>query len=539
MKKKRTIYILCIGITIVALAGCGGEAVDQAGDGREPVIVTPKPALSAAETHIMEYEWKYAEGDFTAEDYMALGSLYNETGRVREQRDMLEQSYRLYGDGQAFEVLQGLSVNLAEEEDVILTQARTMLQNLELPEYLAEGIHTVSSPEWMDIMMPRLYQGQRSYFLQEGDRTALIIEAGYDENGMSFSNVWYLGADGHTVVLQQRGAVTQLLMTQMAEGEYHGAFESWVLNGNTGDILQEQGTLTHGRYTGDYTARIHTGTESGAVFDLWNMREGMAYTVYTGHFDEQGNTTLEQPGKSAAASLAADSEFDGCVVYAYDEDGENCLFVGVPEGTGSDGYAFGTESFGVQGRPVVTVYEPQQPRQVQEDVSGNLLAGVGTGTEAANPGGAISVTGVRIYDGELQLYDGQRWIGVGSAQQYVQADPFYAYTERKQTLSSAAVEDGGMGNRGSGSVPRPGGGASGAAAPSQTPKPPVTSQTPQTPTPPVSPAPDADDGPGDAPEPDSAPEPDPTPEPGPAPEPEPGPEPDSGDTDVGWTPDFD
>ena len=118
--RKKLIYGLLAGSVLAAmLTGCGdGSEESGAGTSSEVAVISPEPALSDTEREILDYELKYNTGEFTMEDYQALAGLYGEAGLIRRQRDMLEESYRLYEDAQAFETLQGLAVNLDEEEQI-------------------------------------------------------------------------------------------------------------------------------------------------------------------------------------------------------------------------------------------------------------------------------------------------------------------------------------------------------------------------------------------------------------------------------------
>ena len=78
---------------------------------------------------------------------------------------MLEQSYRLFDDTEAFDSLQNISVNLAEEDETVQEEAKQMLQNLQLVDYLSDGINQICNDNWMDTMMPKLREGKRNYFL--------------------------------------------------------------------------------------------------------------------------------------------------------------------------------------------------------------------------------------------------------------------------------------------------------------------------------------------------------------------------------------
>lgn len=609
MMRRKILYLCAVGVlTSVLLAGCG-DGSEEVQLVQQAVTVESEPLLSETERAICDYELKYNTGTFQMQDYHALADLYQEVGMIRKQRDMLEQSYRLFEDTEALAKLENISVNLAEEDDAVVREAETMFQNLDLPEYLDESVNLISSSRWMRTMMPKLSEGKRSYFLQKDGRTALVIEVGYDENGQPYSDVWYVNDENQLMLLQYDENTVRMLQTTMVDGVYDGAFELWLVDGNNGNIRHEQGTFANGVYTGDYTASIHLGTEGSDLFSLWSHRDTMAYTTYTGHFDEQGRTTLEQPTAENQAALIAGTDKAGCVVYAYDESGSNCLFLGLEEGTDPMSLCFDLATNGLKMYPVIEVYEPMI---ADADNSASTENGESAGTSAQNgvqaaTGSGQNVAGtiptgttelqIRIFDGEIQYFNGYRWIDAGNAQEYVKEDPFYAYAEKKEQFENnlwgtaagssavggensgdndgenvgnddgASINSDKTGNQGMGAIATP----TPTPTPAPTKKPvaakptvtqqPVVVQTPAPTAPPAASAPVPDDDDDDDDSSASAPAPNPTPAPEPDPTPAPDPEPpadsgggsdsgssgddsggsddgSSGDTDIEWSPDI-
>lgn len=437
MRKRKGIYgaLLCAVLTTM-LAGCGDGSEESGANASAGVaVVSAEPVPSEAEREIINYELKYNKGEFTMEDYHALAELYAQTGRIRRQRDMLEQSYRLYNDFQALELLQTLAVNLGEEDLPVQNEARTMLQSLELPEYLGEAVHMIGSGEWMQTMMPKLYEGQRNYFLTKDGVIVLSIQAGYDTEGIPFSNVWYNGADNQVTFLGRKGNTVQLMNTGLAEGAYDGAFDIWTLNSANSDIYREQGSFAGGLFAGGYTAEIHTGEAEGDFFDLWSSREGMEYAAYTGSFDGEGKATVEQPSDSEAGVLLEGSGSAGLVVYAYGQDNGDCLFLELEEGVEASDYRFGAQTIGVDAYPAFSVYETIIPEAAQ-----TLPEGTASPDTTASPDEAGIQ--VRIYDGEVQYLDGGVWVSAGSVQSLMKEDPFRTYRQEREAGMSGGGADG-------------------------------------------------------------------------------------------------
>lgn len=174
-----------------------------------------------------------------------------------------------------------------EEEAEVLESMKTLQQNLQLEEYLGEAIHMVSGAEWFETMTPGLYEGCRSYTLQQGGKVLLSVQVGYDIAGDTFSNVFFPAEDGSVIVLKQQGSKVSLMQAGVSEGKYDGAFVTWQIDGAAGEIRKEEGTYSKGVLVGEYTESVYQGA-AGDNFDLWTNRENMAYETSTITYDEQG-----------------------------------------------------------------------------------------------------------------------------------------------------------------------------------------------------------------------------------------------------------
>ena len=210
MKRKATKSLaLAISIALVIpLTACGDGSGEEGKD-----VVTPveaQPMLSELELEILNLETKYNKGEFTGADYLALADAYSRAGDIRKQRDMLEQDYRLYEDADAFSTLQGLSVSLEEETEEIRSRAQEMLNDLELPEYLDESVNLIDSADWFSTMMPKLKEGQRSYYLERDAQPLFYAQVGYTGEGQRFSKVWYTGSETKRF-LSQEGTIIRLV----------------------------------------------------------------------------------------------------------------------------------------------------------------------------------------------------------------------------------------------------------------------------------------------------------------------------------------
>lgn len=421
--RQKKIAFLAAGIlsgAAIVFTGCGD------GDTQEEHVVgtlEAQPILSSLEVEIVNMETKYRKGELTREEYLTLAKDYGEIGRVWEERDLLEQSYRLYDDTEAFELLQTLTVNLVEEEPQIRQAAETLTENLTQDDTVGEAIQALTGEEWFRTLMPKLREGQRSYYL-DGDGE-LYFQVGYGADGAEVTKVWYT-AGGRSVFLQNTENTLKIVI---CTGD---AIASYYLDVGTGSITREQGTIKNDVLTGEYTCDIYSGENSADLFSLWNSRGELEYTTYQGEFDDEGKTLLEQPSEAELKKLLEGSGYQKAVLYAYDASTGRCLWQGMDSDAAVESYSFGGVMLGLQSVPEYSAYEaqPMAEQNAEESVEG----ADGTEEGSIEPGGsetADNIARVRVFDGEIQWYDGKYWVSAGKAADLIQEDPFLAYEERE------------------------------------------------------------------------------------------------------------
>lgn len=424
--RYKKITILAAGMftgAAMVLTGCGdGSGQEERGRG----TLEAQPMLSSLETEIVNLETKYSEGELTGEEYLILAKDYNESGRVREERDLLEQSYRLYDDAEAFQLLQTLTVNLVEEEPQLRQAAETLSASLTQDDTVGEAIQTLTGEEWFRTMMPKLREGQRSYYL-DGDGE-LYFQVGYGADGAEVTKVWY-AAGGRSIFLRNTENTLKIVI---CTGD---AIESYYLDAGTGSVTREQGTMKNDVLTGEYTCDIYSGEAPVDWYSLWNSRGGLEYTIYQGEFDDAGQTLVKQPGEAELKKLLEGSGYQKAVLYAYDAAASRCLWQGLDGEDTVESYSFGSDMLGLQSVPEYTAYEAQpMAEQNEEETSG------ASGETADN------IARVRVFDGEIQWYDGKYWVSAGKAADLIQEDPFLAYEERENPygtqVASAQSEEG-------------------------------------------------------------------------------------------------
>ena len=145
----------------------------------------------------------------------------------------------------------------------------------------------------------------------------------------------------------------------------------------------------------DYIINVKWGDGEKKITKLCMNRELFDKVEYKGNFDESGKTTLEQP-----------SELNGAIIYAYCEDNIKYLFINTEEAT-SDEYIFSNQIFGLQEMPSIVKYEPKD--EIINTVDESYINAV--------------ASQIRIFDANIQVYNGEMWVTIGSVEEFIANDP--------------------------------------------------------------------------------------------------------------------
>lgn len=356
MNKKIYAIVMAGSLTALALTGCNKGKAE--GETTAAEIMTEN-TLSASRQAILELEEKIKASEASEADYVELSALYEQEGMIQKQRDALEAGYCLFGSKELLVMLQDITVNVAENAG-ILAEAERMHQNLDLDEYLDEGIAAILSEDWFTLMMPKLKEGHRNYYYRTEAGENLFMQAGYDDAGQKYSKVWHVNNENQVRYVYQSGESVQMFQTVLKDGQYDGNFESWVCLAGTGSVYHESGMISDGILTGDYTAEVHFGKEGSDLFALWQSRKDMEMIAFSGNFGTDGRTTLTQPKAERHQVTHGGNGQDGYVVYAYDENGDNYLFVNTDESV-EGSVIFGMDFMELSAYPQFTPYDVAEP----------------------------------------------------------------------------------------------------------------------------------------------------------------------------------
>lgn len=483
MKSKKILALLFAMLLVLTLSACDMLSGAEGDDSLSPLDAEPEatvePVISELDKKIMEYEQLVSDGSGTAENYLALADLYKEAGRIKDRRNMLERCYRLFNDETAFETLQGIVVNAKEDSKSIYDEAVSLQNNMSVETYNKEAV-AVLGGEWFNIMMPKLGEGRRNYYLEEEQYT-FYCEVGYSGTGIPYTKAWYLTANNSIVYLSYEKGVVQLITSGYENGNYNGGFTSWICS-SAGLVYNETGTFSNGILVGDYTVNYSAFEEEiPDLFTMFSTKDILEYTSYKGNFGDNGISAMEQPAKDKHSVVSGGDGTEQYVVYAYTEDGNNYLFINIAEDAAAEAYVFDTTFLNIS-------VLPEFERYIPIDAESLIIPG-----EPVDP----SKVEIRIIDSYVEWFDGTSWHILGDVEDYIRKDPFYAYnanspsgTEGEEGEEGEEITRGILDQKGLGTVKKE---VKKPTKPKATPKPATGGSTAPAPPPPApTPAPPED-----------------------------------------------
>lgn len=402
---------------------------------------------SESELKMLKLEYKLDNNGLSQPEYMELASIYDELGFIKNERDILEQCYRLYGDEQVLVVLNDLSVNTVEETADINELVDRMRDNMADSDSISEVIHEMEGDEWLTVLMSRINTGRRSYYTARNGFIDFSISVSNNKTGDCEGVVKYLAngsmGDVTGVIIARSNNVIKVYeeingdssdINKIGDLSATKDFVMWSFDMYTGTVKCEKGTLKDGLFTGTYSVAIHelatVDTDMGpySAFDLFNNRENFAYDTYAGEFDDSGATILDQPSEGNIKALADLAGAETSIVYAYNEDKSKCLYKGVTGTEKEAGFSFGTGELTLPDSVSSKYYEVKN----KDAYSLSKVA------KDNNSPKYVSVDNikVRIYDGNLQVFNGITWVNMGSVQEMAEADPFEEFKNNSGSSES-------------------------------------------------------------------------------------------------------
>ena len=447
MKKRWLLPVVVMAAEVCLLTSCGDgtENTKQTDITAEAETTEYQPVVDETEKRVADLEYKYSTEGLNAEEYNELAAQYGQDGKLMQQRDLYEQCWRMYGDVTAYEALQKIVVNAEEENDQVKSMAQLLMQNMDISDYWTEAASTVYSEDWFRVMMPKLKEGSRTYYLNQADTGATLVwRVGYDLQGKSYTEAWYQKNE-QLVWLREDPESVQMVNTMVTGGQYTGAFEAWLCMSVTGDIWQEKGTLQNNILTGEYSAGVFLGNEPTDLMGLWSSRESMELKSYSGNFGEDGTVQKEQPESDKLKITHGSNEGTVPLCYAWSEDEKEVLAFRVLEETEIGTYVFNAETFwGMNSIPEFSVYAPANKQEQYGDTLLSQAAKEDAGRQDAadaskqDQGEKNKIdpkdVKIRVFDSNIEWFDGSRWHTVGTISEYETQDPFNSYTGRQSEV---------------------------------------------------------------------------------------------------------
>lgn len=446
-----------LGIKIEHIDETGLPSEDVSQNEPGPEVFEKK--LTDEEHRMLELEYKHDSEGLSEQEYDELACIYGKLSFIKSERDILEEAYRLFGKSDAFEKLQDIAVNVEEEdENVVLLLSKVFFCMKSMPESdeeilavkssfgesteeasFSDALDIIGSDEWNSVLMPKLHEGKRMYFYGTQEQILFTAEIGYNFAGRLESNVCALSEDmnGNTVAsrISSDGKVTDIYR-ETIEGKFNISeigsgmkyFSQCVIDMTKGSVLTQTGTIYNSAMCGEFTATVSSFDSYGktSVSEIFKERNTYASETYRGAFDESGHSLADKPSSKTEKNLLKSSGSEAVVVYAYNDDKTKCLFLGTGKEEAASGMTFSSEMFGIpKGREV-------EPYEVA-DKGGLSTEMIEAETETSTGGNEF--LSVRIYDGQVQVFDGKQWISAGSVESLNEKDPFEQYRDKKPQIS--------------------------------------------------------------------------------------------------------
>lgn len=451
---KRNIFLSLLLVSCTTIAACAlpsdisalSKNTQNIEDAATPTTNAPNidtseaDSLTANEKAILALIQKKKSEGLSESEYLELSSLYSAENMIKDERDLLEEAYRLFGDEDTFSTLQSLCVNLSEEDAAVTTLTKQLLDYLSSvnspddTEAISDAITLLESPEWWNTLMPVLYEGKRTYYFEDGSQTVLIIEAGYDENGVMALSAYslsqnkksgtYLFKNGNIFDVYIESSDQVLTISDIASSEGKKDFYLCSIDFNKGTIRKDIGSVSNGVIVGDLTVSIsqfddYNGIEAINLFSS----DDLTSVKFSGSFDENGVPTCDTPSASTLDSIKKSTESENIVVYAYNEDKSKCLYIDSVDDTST--FTFLSSYLELKAVPEIKVYSPKTTLFIDDSdtpLSGSLEE--------------VSSIKVRVYNNAIQYFDGTSWITLGSVDSFVEKDPFKPYNDRHENVNT-------------------------------------------------------------------------------------------------------
>ena len=460
MNKKKIVAILVAGCIGAGLTGCEFSLEDLKGnttsDGfgqteTKEETVEVAVANSENEEQIISLLGKRNAEGLSEEEYVQLASLCEAEGYIKDERDALEDAYRLFGNGEYLETLQNLSVNLDEESEEIQQLANDMKSLFEMGDAgMGEELSLLSGEATLRTLMPKLAEGVRTYFMQENGAVTFILKAGYEngepmiavsgpavlnmsdaqvpqsdsaENALNNENTEIdessmVSVEANSRLIQRNGSKI-VLFEELSDST--GAFRKSTFDMN-GEIRIEEGTIQNACMVGDYTIRVASFDSYNDTFSsIYEKKDKLNFTEFQGKFDENGKSIMAQPSEQTRLMLAAKKGTTAVIVYAYSADKTQCLYEGVSSEEAA-GFSFGKSFVGIEIPKIEKNYTAKTALwKAEENQKENAKQ--------------LQIE-VKVVDGKVLVNDGNGWEDYGNVEEYVNQDPFHAYEQNNEEKKS-------------------------------------------------------------------------------------------------------
>lgn len=297
-RKIQKIFGVCI-LTIVVAFACGCvetpvEENDLPGEEVTSEFQTEEDYRAALEQlgteeadlqlRLEYYDKLWLLDAFTEEDFVALSKVYEAMGDAENLRNTLIRKHTYYPAETNLEEISRVIVYRDAADEEVKTLVDSLLQTME--EGNLENIKVlITSEEWKAELQDDLVGVRRKTLYTGSGYTAQIVSDVYE------TEVYILKEDTTLLYYKLNSAGEIVAETFWTDASYNGEYTIGYYTAEDELIKECNGTFDEGISVGDFAIKYDGKT-------------------YTGEFDENGKTTVEQKDKITD---------DGGVIYAYNK----------------------------------------------------------------------------------------------------------------------------------------------------------------------------------------------------------------------------
>lgn len=416
MKNKALFTFLTIG-TALSIEACSfpffSSNIEEA---KTPLTESPSESngLTEIQNQILDLIKEKSSGALSCNDYITLASLLSDEGLFLEARNTLEEAYKLFMDTSLIERLSKFTINLSEESKEKYDLASSLLSFMEHKDF-SSVLGIFERDDLKDIFMQDICFGKRSFYISNENEVLLYLETGFDENdafysmAYSYSNNCFINVHGKNAVIQEIQddgiTITSILFSSDTVERKHCLLKDNLLDG-------------------DYSETVYSFDDyNNTLSKVYSSLDSLEGKEYKGTFKE-GRVSLAEDIIEPVMN-SEDEDFVNLPYAFYVENGKSFFRVKQLPKSDNMEYQFDNLFLGFYEKPECNPYE----------IKDSFLNELGP----QNTANADNI--VRVFNGNIQIFDGTTWYSIGSVEDFEANDPFNRYNDLLNSKEEVSIEE--------------------------------------------------------------------------------------------------